>query len=128
MKLHIFIVTLVCCFESVKPQAKGELKFFQSITVEAVKLLEHYCTVPCTEGSLRLVNGANSLEGRLEVCVNKTWGTVCNDGFDNNAAMVVCRQLGIEESGVLANGYNMTMHTISCKVVNLKHKASVTKT
>ena len=71
-----------------------------------MKLLEHYCTVPCTEGSVRLVSGTNSLEGRLEVCVNDTWGTVCNDGFDNSAAMVVCRQLGIEESGVLANSYN----------------------
>ena len=43
-------------------------------------------------------------EGRLEICVNGHWGTVCNDGvndgdmFDKNAARVVCRQLGFPES------------------------------
>ena len=46
-----------------------------------------------------MVGGAHPLEGRLEICVNSEWGTVCNDGFDTSAAMVVCRQLGIKESG-----------------------------
>ena len=49
-------------------------------------------------GAVRLVGGRNSLEGRVEVCTG-TWGTVCNDGFNVSAAKVVCRQLGVEESG-----------------------------
>ena len=52
-------------------------------------------------GSVKL----NMTEGRLEICVNDHWGTVCNDGandvFDRNAAEVVCRQLGFPESGWL---------------------------
>lgn len=57
---------------------------------------------------MRLVGSANMTEGRLEICVNKLWGTVCNDGvregdkFDKNAARVVCRQLGFPESSKLS--------------------------
>jgi deleted-in-malignant-brain-tumors protein 1 len=57
------------------------------------------------DGSVRLVDGAHENEGRLEICINGQWGTVCNDGltdndgFDIDAARVVCRQLGISENG-----------------------------
>ena len=48
----------------------------------------------CNTGDIRLVNGSSPLEGRLEVCINNAWGTVCHDSFSKDDAEVACRQLG----------------------------------
>ena len=55
--------------------------------------------VGCTDGDVRLVNGSTAMEGRIEVCINNTYGTVCDDFFDSNEATIVCSQLGFTSGG-----------------------------
>ena len=43
---------------------------------------------------LRLMDGDNVNEGRVEVYCNGIWGTICNETFGQDEANTVCRQLG----------------------------------
>ena len=46
------------------------------------------------EGEVRLEGGQNKYEGRVEVCNNGEWKTVCDRGWRRQEVEVVCRQLG----------------------------------
>ncbi len=58
--------------------------------------------LPKTEGDVRLVNGNDVNQGRVEIFQNNTWGSVCDTDWDSNDAQVTCRQLGLPHAGAMA--------------------------
>ena len=56
-------------------------------------------SLACTNGDIRLVGGSSNLQGRVEICYNATWGTVCDYWWGTADANVVCGQLGFSRSG-----------------------------
>ena len=65
-------------------------------TADGIQLTEGAtATVPGpAEESLRVADGNSDKEGRLEIYHDGIWGTVCDDQFTTEDAIVACRQLG----------------------------------
>ena len=47
----------------------------------------------CAQGAIRL-QGGTATQGRVEICFDNVWGTVCDNLWGVPDAEVVCRQLG----------------------------------
>ena len=56
-------------------------------------------TAKCADGDLRLKGGDSEGEGVLQVCFSQRWGTVNGDGWTPMDSIVVCRQLGFNNTG-----------------------------
>lgn len=69
-----------------------------------IMLMKHnkhmeYKTADCEEGEVRLEDGRDISNGRVEICQHGIWGSVCSIEWDINDTIVVCRQLGFESEG-----------------------------
>ena len=62
--------------------------------------MSSFVLAPCTNGDIRLRGGRNRFEGRVEICINNQWGTVCDDAWGTTDANVACKQLGFASTGI----------------------------
>ena len=53
-------------------------------------------------GDIRLVGGSYQWEGRVEIFISETWGTITDSEWTNNDAQVVCRKLGHFKPGTFS--------------------------
>ena len=76
--------------------------FFEVILLNCMLFHFIFLDPSCSEGEIRLAGGRERTEGRVEVCSNGVWGTVCDRRrvffrvvrqWDSRDATVVCRQL-----------------------------------
>ena len=63
-------------------------------------------TSTCRHGELRLTSGKSDSEGRVEICYNGIWGSVCANGWDQVDANLVCAQLGYFGQGTRSELHN----------------------
>ena len=71
----------------------------------------------CLDGAVRLAGATGNFLGRVEICINNQWGTVCDSDWDNSEARVVCRQLGFSNSRELNL---LAIHTLACAHTTLR--------
>lgn len=57
------------------------------------------CLSKCTFGDIRLIDGTEETNGRVEICIGGYWGTICDEEFDVLDAQIVCKQLGYPYQG-----------------------------
>ena len=60
----------------------------------------------CMNGEIALFGGTVSedigeVRGRVEICVNNVWGTVCDVDWTTTDSTVACNQLGYHRHGKL---------------------------
>ena len=48
------------------------------------------------EGQVRLMNGTMANEGRVEICMQGVWGSICRNNWNNAESAIVCEQLGFQ--------------------------------
>ena len=76
-------------------------KFYNSIVCMMIRIYDIALIFleNCTEGDTRLVGGPNFLEGRVEICLEEKWGTICDRWWDIADAQVACYQMGFSTIG-----------------------------
>ena len=86
----------------------NQLEFVATVTKDQIlHLIAGACMLfkslepgTCTEGAVRLVDGVLEQEGRVELCLDGVWGSICGTGWDAIDGYVLCKQAGFDDEGL----------------------------
>lgn len=83
--------------DSIRLTLKEEIKHPVENDTDETNLYDLETEPPTAESNvpIRLLGGPTGTEGRLQLRINNTWGTVCNYGWTIENAALVCQQLGL---------------------------------
>ena len=59
----------------------------------------------CTDGQVRVVGSPTPSIGRVEVCINQTWGIICDSSWNDAAASVICQHQGFSRYGKITEAH-----------------------
>ncbi len=79
-----------------------DLQVYIHMYLSSTAIMCFFLEVPqCIEGNVRLADGSDEHEGRVEICSNGLWGTICDGGlWDSRDATVVCSYLGYQNASM----------------------------
>ena len=69
----------------------------------SLPIIQYYSEIvntSCATGDVHLADDNHDKRGRVEICYQGQWGTVCDDGWSSTDARVVCNQLGYSSLGI----------------------------
>ena len=84
----------------------------RAVALGIVCLLAQSWGQSCSDGDVRL-RGGTEFAGRVEVCDNETWGTICDRGWNYEDARVICTQLNLTSDNLMGSGMllDILVHT-----------------
>ena len=118
MKIVVLLVILVLGYFELSRAQSGEHSPCGCLDdIQCLKKLGEslFFTACSSHGDVRLRDGYIPNLGRVEICLNNTWSIVCDSGWDDMDATVVCRQLGYSVAGRPTTHTPDRYHSIPCR-------------
>ena len=66
------------------------------------------------DGTLRVIEGYSPLHGRLEICIDEEWSTVCGSGFTDEMAGIACAAMNNSQDGECNGSFMAIDSTCKC--------------
>ncbi|XP_050554173.1 lysyl oxidase homolog 2 [Spodoptera frugiperda] len=119
----------VICMEEEELPARHKDSDSMSLAYNEERLRD---VIDVSKSKLRLTGGKNIREGRVEIFLNGSWGSICPDGWTVYEASAVCRHLGMGFAEQALQTYifgfsNIILSGVSCEgnessLFDCKHK------